>query len=698
MEPSFITSPAQRHEEWIRQAWKLHMARRLREAAALYRAILRENPRHADALHLMGLIAKDKGNNRRAEKLIRAAIEASAIPVAAYHNNLGNLLRARRDSEASAHYEKALEVDPGYSDAWLNFASYEEMNENLSHAEALLRAAYDRFPDILRVAKDWTYFLMHHQRMALARIELEKVTVKFPQEAEFWSWLGIAYFEVGKRKESTVALLQALRLDPDNAAAKITLSQSQRSAPQDAEALLLEVVGKGRGDVQAFGALGNVYKDLGYIDLALDCYAKALQGRPSSKDHANFLYTLLYDPTQNDQEVADDHRLWGKTYATPLMPAQPVFDNDRISDRPLRIGYVDGHFWDHAVALFSLPMIQAHNRSQFELFFYSCGTERDWATEVFRGMATGWHDIKSLSDEAAADLVRQDKIDILVDLAGHIGGNRLLMFARKPAPVQVTYLGYQATTGMETMDYRLTDAIADPAGLTDTYYTEQLERLAPSFFVYRPSDYAPPVAPPPFENNGHITFGCLNNPGKCGETVVAVWAELLRAVPDARLLMLGPSAQDADPRVERLFEAQGISADRIRFVGHRPRPVYLQQYDRIDIGLDPFPFSGHTTTCDALWQGVQVVSLAGKTYAGRMSASTLTQARLPHLVADSPRSYVQIATRLARDRQALSTMRRNLRDHLRNAPILNAVSFTRSLERSYRGMWCRWCATHELKK
>ncbi len=286
-----------------------------------------------------------------------------------------------------------------------------------------------------------------------------------------------------------------------------------------------------------------------------------------------------------------------------------------------------------------------------------------------------------------ARLVQDDRIDILVDLAGHIGGNRLLVFARKPAPIQVTYLGYQATTGMEVMDYRLTDSVADPPGQTDSLYIEKLIRLNPSFFAYRPSDYAPPVAPLPAEACGRITFGCLNNPSKTGPWLARVWAAILRSVPDSQLMLLGPSRQDADPRVSNLFRDEGIDPKRILIVGKRSRFDYLHVYDRIDIALDPFPFSGHTTTCDALWQGVPVVTLAGQTYAGRMSASTLTQAKFPQWIAQTPQEYVRIAVGLAGDIPSLANLRRNMRDHLTSAPILDAKGFTRSLEAAYRKMW-----------
>ncbi len=515
---------------------------------------------------------------------------------------------------------------------------------------------------------------------------LQRLIELVPKKPEHWLNLASAYAETGDRPAAVRALLDLLKFDKENAGAKVILSQLLVgcAAPEEAEVMLIEAA---RTDPQAFGVLGNVYKDLGYMDLALDCYAKALSRRPSDGDQSNFLYTLLYDPGHNHAEVAEEHKNWGRTYADPLRPKDISFDYDPDPQRRLRIGYVSGHFWDHAAALFSLPMILAHDRKKFELFFYNNGDTHDWATDAFRSVASQWHDIATVTDDEVARLIRNDRIDVLIDLCGHIGGNRLLVFARKPAPIQVTYLGYQHSTGIDVMDYRLTDAIADPPGQTDSLYVEKLVRLDPSFFIYRPSDYAPPVAPPPAEANGYITFGCLNNPGKSGPAVIKLWAELLKALPNSQMLLLGPSRQDADPRVTRLFEAEGIEGSRILFAGKRSRTAYLKVYDQIDVALDPFPFSGHTTTCDAIWQGVPVVTLAGQTYAGRMSASTLTQARFPQWIAQTPEEYVQIARGVAGDIPSLANLRRNMRDHLTSAPILDAKGFTKSLEGAYRKMW-----------
>jgi len=670
----------------LTRGWQRQTEGRLREAAALYRSVLKENPVHPDALHLMGLVAKADGNLARARKLMRAAVDATGEQNAVHCNNLANLLREQSGEEARGLYQRALEIDPNYLDAWLNLASYEELRGDLPHGLKTLQSAAQRFPDSERALGALSAHLFRVKRFGDAIPAVQRLIELVPKKPEHWLNLASAYAETGDRPAAVRTLLDLLKFDTENAGAKVILSQLLVgcAAPEEAEVMLIEAA---RTDPQAFGVLGNVYKDLGYMDLALDCYAKALGRRPSDGDQSNFLYTLLYDPGHDHAEVAEEHKNWGRTYADPLRPKDISFEYDPDPQRRLRIGYVSGHFWDHAAALFSLPMILAHDREKFELFFYNNSDSKDWATDAFRSAASQWHNITTVTDDEVARLIRNDRIDILIDLCGHIGGNRLLVFAKQPAPIQVTYLGYQHSTGMDVMDYRLTDSIADPPGQTDSLYVEKLVRLNPSFFVYRPSDYAPPVAPPPAESNGYVTFGCLNNPGKSGLAVIKLWAELLKAIPDSRMLLLGPSRQDADPRVTRLFEAQGIESSRILFAGKCSRTDYLHVYDRIDIALDPFPFSGHTTTCDALWQGVPVVTLAGQTYAGRMTASTLTQAKFPQWIAQTPEEYLRIARGLACDIPSLASLRRNMRDHLASAPILDAKGFTRSLEAAYRKMW-----------
>ncbi len=298
------------------------------------------------------------------------------------------------------------------------------------------------------------------------------------------------------------------------------------------------------------------------------------------------------------------------------------------------------------------------------------------------------------SDSQLAERVRDDRIDILVDLSGHMGANRLLAFARKPAPVQVTYIGYQNTTGMSAMDYRLTDERADPAGETDRFYTEQLVRLPRSFFCYKPTP-APDISALPASANGWVTFGSFNNYAKVSPAVVDAWLEILARVPESRLIVLGYSPGYLERHWHTLAERRGIAAERIELANRRSRADYLRLIARADVALDPFPCNGHTTTCDALWMGLPVVMLEGRMYAHRYGGTALAHVGLSGLIATSAEEYVEIAVRLAGDRLRLARLRQSLRQTFSDSALLDAAGFTRNLEAAYRQMWHAWCRSQE---
>ena len=353
---------------------------------------------------------------------------------------------------------------------------------------------------------------------------------------------------------------------------------------------------------------------------------------------------------------------------------------------------MSGHFWDHAVNFFTEPILASHDHQRFEVLCYSNQAKEDETTRRLQTYADHWRRIDTLEDDAVTELVRNDQIDILVDLAGHIAGNRLLVFARKPAPIQVTYIGYQNTTGMTAMDYRLTDDWADPPGTTDAFYTEKLVRLPRCFFCYQPSCDAPPVNCLPAIEKGVVTFGSFNNFAKVTPQVLSAWAAILNAVPGSRLVVLANAARSLGEYLTRTFEGHGISGDRVTLADRRPRGAYLELIRQVDIALDPFPFNGHTTTCDALWQGVPVVTLAGRMYAARFGSSGHVNLGLRELIASTSDEYVEIAARLAGDVERLKELRAGLRDRMIASPLLDFVGFTRNLEAAYRRMWVDGCA------
>jgi predicted O-linked N-acetylglucosamine transferase (SPINDLY family) len=381
---------------------------------------------------------------------------------------------------------------------------------------------------------------------------------------------------------------------------------------------------------------------------------------------------------------------WNQRHAEPLKKLIQPHANDRDPDRRLRIGYVSPDFRDHVVGRNLLPLLRQHDHGQLEIFCYANVIRFDGLTEQCRRCADGWRSIVGLSDSQTADLIRQDRIDILVDLALHTGGNRLGVFARKPAPVQATFAGYPGSTGLDIIEYRLTDPYLDPPGLNGPRCSETSIHLPDTFWCYDPLGTELAVNALPAQTNGHITFGCLNNFCKVNEHVLRLWAQVLKVIERSRLVVLCPDGSHRQT-VLNLLEREGISPDRIELIVGGPRLQYLELYHRIDVGLDTFPYNGHTTGLDSFWMGVPVVTLVGQTAVGRAGLSQLTNLGLPELIAHTPQQYIQIATDLAGDLPRLAEVRRTLRGRMQKSPLMDAPRFARNIEAAYRQMWRNWC-------
>jgi predicted O-linked N-acetylglucosamine transferase (SPINDLY family) len=351
---------------------------------------------------------------------------------------------------------------------------------------------------------------------------------------------------------------------------------------------------------------------------------------------------------------------------------------------------VSPDFREHSVARFVLPLFRAHDRTEVEVFAYSDVPRPDEVTAQVRGRVDAWRDVCTLSDAQLADLVHDDEIDILVDLTAHSARNRLLAFARKPAPVQVTYLAYCSTTGVAAIDYRLTDRYLDPPGADSSHYVERSHYLPDCYWCYSAPALSASTTPPPDQPDEPPTFGCLNNFAKVGERVLQLWARILHRRPEARLLLYAPAGSHRE-RVCALLRQAGLPDTRVAFVDRQPFEKYLETYRRIDVALDPFPFCGGTTTCDALWMGVPVVSLAGRTAVSRAGSSLLSNIGLPDLVAETEEQYVDLAADLMADHGRLADMRRTLRERLERSPVMDAPRFARGIESAYRTMWRTWC-------
>ncbi len=390
-------------------------------------------------------------------------------------------------------------------------------------------------------------------------------------------------------------------------------------------------------------------------------------------------------------EVLAEHREWDRRHALPLRASLAPFANTFEAERRLRVGYVSADLREHAVACFVEPLLAHHDRQAFEVICYDNSVVRDATNSRLRGLADGWREIADIDDAAAAQLVRADGIDLLIDLGGHTQDNRLLMFARKPSPVQITYLGYPNSTGLTAMDYRISDFQADPPGMTESSYVERLLRLPHSMWCYRPFDGMPAILPRP-GGEGGVVFGSMNSCIKLNTELLKLWARLLHQVADSRLLLAAVPQGSAQQRVLKVFAGAGIAANRVECVPRLDNAGFWALHQRVDIALDSFPMNGGTTTCETLWMGVPVVTLKGSTFASRAGCSLLSAAGFTDWIADTPEAYLNIAAGLARDAGGRAGWRANMRGWLRRSALLDGAAVTRDLERLYRDAWRTWCA------
>lgn len=487
------------------------------------------------------------------------------------------------------------------------------------------------------------------------------------------------------------ALRAALALRPDNTEWRVNLGAILQAQGHLSEAIANYEQARSLrpGTLIASENLGSALASQGRTKEALAVYREGLQQNlKDARVHSNLLLSLNYLPNQDPMQIFAEHRRWGELHGR-LGTDSGAFADTLDPDRRLRIGYVSPDFRTHSVAYFIEPILAAHDRAAFEVFCYADVPRPDTTTERLKCFSDHWRPISGLSDAEVLKQIRADRIDILVDLAGHTSGHRLSVFAQRAAPMQVTYLGYPNTTGLTTMDYRITDTVADPED-QDAYYTEKLIRLDNCFLCYQPPIDAPAVNSLPAEGAGHITFGSFNNLAKIQPDVIDLWAGLLRALPTSHLLIKNPSLTDPTARELLLaaFAEHGIAQDQIELLGlAQTQAEHLGLYGRVDIALDTFPYNGTTTTCEALWMGVPVATLAGDRHAGRVGATLLHAAGLEDLITDSPQNYIARVIELATDMRALEQLRAGLRERVRQSALCNATSPTRALEAELRSLW-----------
>ena len=518
-----------------------------------------------------------------------------------------------------------------------------------------------------------------------------------PTFAEAYNNLGVALDGRDQHLKAEWAFRFAARIDPSSVSAYCNLGGVLRKQqqPWEADDAFRAALALRPDDPRPHGGLGATSLELGRQAEAIRHYRKWSELQLNSAvAHSDLLFWLLHDPNQTPDSLFAEHRRWSERHEKPLANAIRPHANDRTPNRRLRLGYVSSDFREHPTIRFLEPLLEHHDREQFAVFCYSDVKRPDHVTARVRAYSVEWRDTARMSDDHLADLIRADRIDILIDPQGHMGGNRLATFARRPAPVQISYL-YPHSTGLDAMDWRLTDEHHDPPGLTEQIHTEKLLRVEGGCaFCYRPTEYDPPVGGSPALRNGHVTFGSLNRTAKLHPQLCATWAEVLRAVPGSRLLVLATGGESNRP-VRDLLEQNGVEPARLTLAPTGPRPDYLALADRVDLLLDPFPYAGMTTTCDFLWMGVPTVTLAADRPQSRAGASLLGAVGLSKFVTPARDDYVRTAAGAARDPRRLADLRETLRERVQDSPLRDERGQTARIEAAYRRAWHGWCSSRE---
>lgn len=671
-----------------------HNAGRLEQAEAEYRRILAANPDHADANHLLGVIAHQRGDHRAGIALIEKAL-ARRPHAAVFHRNLGTALLAAGDAaHAVDAHRTALTLQPDFAEAHHSLAEALRVLEKPQDAEAHYRRALALKPGFAFARNGLGLALAAQGRQAEAEAEYRAALAETPGFVQARVNLAQALELQNRAKEAESEYRESLAADPTSLAALVNWGNLCKEGGRTTEAMALyrRALRHHPDSAPALNNLANLLKDQGMVEEALALFRRAIAVEPKfGHAHSNLLLTMHYAPGPTAEEIFAMHREWAKRFPPP----GTNHANVRDPDRRLRVGYVSPDFRRHPVASFIEPILAAHDRTRVEVFCYAINLKSDAVTARLKALSDHWREIGSLDAETAANLIRADGIDILIDLAGHTANNRLAVFARKPAPVQATYLGYPGTTGLPAMDWRITDAVADPPDEAEKLHTEALIRLPETFQCFRKPTDAPAIAPVPMISAGHATFASFNMLAKVHPALVARWAEILRSVDGGRLILKAAPFRDAGTRAHyhKMFASHGIAAEQVDLLGYIPSAAaHFALYNTVDVALDTDPYNGATTTCEALWMGVPVVTLAGRSHVGRVGAAVLTHLGLEELIAATPEDYVARAVALARDPARLAALRTKLRARMEGSSLTDPVRFTAALEVAYRAMWRQWCA------
>ena len=670
----------------------------LAQAASSCELAIGIQPASAEAWNLRGLIAARQGESGPAIAHFRAALKyAPRSPV--IHNNLGAAyMETQALDQALACFRTAVECHPGYAVAHKNLGQVYHERGELDAAAKCFNEALVQNPQYAPAHSSWANMLYAQGDLPVAATHYQQA-LALQDDPDTRMRLANTLDGMGHHQRASELYLQVAAAQPDYPGVQNNLGQTlfELGRTDEAIACFRKAIAQFPENPIAHNSLGNAFSKLGMPGKAIECFRAALAIDPDyANAHSNLLLNMNYIVDQQRNIHAEALR-FGERQTREYPDVAPEFENIIDTDRKLRIGYVSADFRNHSVAYFALPLLEAHDRDRFEIFCYANNPRQDDMTERFRSLADRWVNIRGLPDDSVAAQIRRDAVDILVDLSGHTADNRLRVFSRRPAPVTVNWLGYPNTTGLPAMDYRVTDPIADPVDPdVDERYSERLVRLPGGFLCYRSDPRSAPVSPPPETERGYTTFGSFNMLAKIGPEVIAAWSEILSAVPGSRLLLKAHSLGSAATNSSLLasFAGHGIDAERIELMGMLPKAEHFRLYSRIDIALDTFPYNGTTTTCEAMWMGVPVITLSGSCHAGRVGASLLHQVGLTEFIAHDRASYLSQAQALAGNPELRGLLRSKLRERMLESFLMNPSAFARQMEDAFRNMWTAWCAEY----
>jgi predicted O-linked N-acetylglucosamine transferase (SPINDLY family) len=699
-----------------------HAAGRLPQAEQIYRQIIDAEPRHADALHLLGVIAHQVGQHATAEDYIGRAI-AIRPQVATYHNNLGEAYRAQgKFPQAQACYRRGLELDPGYAEAHNNLgvalqdqgqieeavacyqralqakSDYAEPHNNLGNvykdqgrldeAAACYRRSLQLKPDYAEALGNLGNLLSDLGRLDEALDCYRRAIAAKPGLAELHNNQGNAWKAHGNFSEAIACYQRAIQLKPGYGEAFSNLGNALKDQGKldEAVACYRRALELKPDYAEAHNNLGVAFKDQGRLDEAVACSRRALELKPDfAGAHSNLLFALQCCADATPAALAEAYAEYDRRHAAPLGGAVAPHENVRDRHDRLRLGFVSPDFRRHPIGFFFVRPLECLRAEDCEIVCYSGCQQRDDYTARFAAAAHSWRDVRGVSDDALARQIRADRIDILFDMSAHTAGNRLLTLARKPAPMQIAWAG---PTGMAAIDYLLVDRHLVPVQ-SESFYREQVLRMPDSFACYDPPAAAPPVGPLPAASRGYLTFTSWNNPSKITPSVIETWATILRRVPTARLVLRYWGFGDAAVcrRFAAAFAGHGVDPERLDLRGWWQDAHWLEGYGQVDLALDPFPYSGCTTTCEALWMGVPVITCPGETLYSRQSLSPLSSVGLTETVAGTLDEYTEMAVALANDLPRLAALRAGLRPRMAASPLCDGPRFARNLVKLLRRAW-----------